>query len=126
MMFLFAPVGWCYSPAIFALITQVVLREAYANSSAWNSTFWHIGVVAGSAGGGIMLSVIGKNASYVVVLILILISVIQMWRIPKQPIQGSIKTETMSESIKEGLRFVFKNQPVFGALTLDLIAVLFG
>ena len=115
-----------YSPAQFPLMTQVVPREAYANSSAWNSTFWHIGVVAGSAGGGIMLSMIGKNYSYAVVLVLILFSIIQMWRIPKQPVQGSIKTETMSESIKEGLRFVFKNQPVFGALTLDLVAVLFG
>ncbi|MCX6275108.1 MAG: MFS transporter [Bacteroidetes bacterium] len=115
-----------YSPAQFPLMTQVVPREAYANSSAWNSTFWHIGVVAGSAGGGIMLSMIGKNYSYAFVLILILFSIIQMWRIPKQPVQGSIKTETMNESISEGLRFVFKNQPVFGALTLDLVAVLFG
>ena len=89
-----------YSPAQFPLMTQVVPREAYANSSAWNSTFWHVGVVAGSAGGGIMLSMIGKNASYVVVLVFILISIIQMWRIPKQPVQGTIKTETMSESIK--------------------------
>ena len=115
-----------YSPAQFPLMTQVVPREAYANSSAWNSTFWHIGVVAGSAGGGIMLSMIGKNASYAVVLVFIIISIIQLWRIPKQPVQGTIKTETMSESIKEGLRFVFKNQAIFGALTLDLIAVLFG
>ncbi len=115
-----------YSPAQFPLMTQVVPREAYANSSAWNSTFWHIGVVAGSAGGGIMLSLIGKNYSYAVVLVLIIFSLIQMWRIPKQPVQGSIKTETMVESIKEGLRFVFKNQPIFGALTIDLVAVLFG
>jgi len=126
IMFLVGTLRSFYSPAQFPLMTQVVPREAYANSSAWNSTFWHIGVVAGSAGGGIMLSMIGKNASYVVVLVFIIISIIQIWRIPRQPVQGSIKSETMSESIKEGLRFVFKNQPVFGALTLDLIAVLFG
>jgi len=126
IMFLVGTLRSFYSPAQFPLMTQIVPREAYANSSAWNSTFWHVGVVAGSAGGGIMLSMIGKNASYIVVLFLILLSVIQMWRIPKQPVQGSVKTETMTESIKEGLRFVFKNQAVFGALTLDLIAVLFG
>jgi MFS family permease len=126
IMFLVGTLRSFYSPAQFPLMTQVVPREAYANSSAWNSTFWHIGVVAGSAGGGIMLSMIGKNASYAVVLFIILLSIIQIWRIPNQPVQGSIKTETMGESIREGLRFVFKNQPVFGALTLDLIAVLFG
>jgi len=126
IMFLVGTLRSFYSPAQFPLMTQVVPREAYANSSAWNSTFWHIGVVAGSAGGGIMLSMIGKNYSYAVVLVLILVSIIQMWRIPKQPVQGSVKTETMNESIREGLRFVFKNQSVFGALTLDLVAVLFG
>ena len=31
-----------YSPAQMPLMSQVVPREAYANSSAWNSTFWHI------------------------------------------------------------------------------------
>lgn len=126
IMFLVGILRSFYSPAQFPLMTQVVPREAYANSSAWNSTFWHVGVVAGSAGGGIMLSVMGKNYSYIVVLVLIAISVIQMWRIPKQPVQGTIKTETMGESIREGLRFVFRNQSVFGALTLDLVAVLFG
>lgn len=126
IMFLVGTLRSFYSPAQFPLMTQVVPREAYANSSAWNSTFWHVGVVAGSAGGGIMLSMIGKNASYAVVLVFIVIAIIQMWRIPKQPIQGSIKTETMGESIREGLRFVFRNQSVFGALTLDLVAVLFG
>ena len=126
IMFFVGTLRSFYSPAQFPLMTQVVPREAYANSSAWNSTFWHIGVVAGSAGGGLMLSMIGKNYSYAVVLVLIIISLVQMWRIPPQPVQGSIKTETMGQSIREGLRFVFKNQPVFGALTLDLIAVLFG
>jgi MFS family permease len=126
IMFFVGTLRSFYSPAQFPLMTQLVPREAYANSSAWNSTFWHVGVVAGSAGGGLLLSLIGKNYSYLIVLVLIFFSIVQLWRIPKQPIQGSIKTETMSQSIREGLRFVFKNQPVFGALTLDLIAVLFG
>ena len=51
-----------YSPAQMPLMTQVVPREAYANSSAWNSTFWHIAVVLGSTGGGLMLGFFGKKA----------------------------------------------------------------
>src|SRR5438445_13711504 len=49
-----------------------------------------------------------------------------MIRIPKQEVQVSVLTETMKNSIREGLRFVFSNQVVFGAMTLDLVAVLFG
>src|SRR6185295_10597488 len=67
-----------YSPAQFPLMTRIVPREAYANSSAWNSTFWHIGVVAGSAGGGLLLSLLGKNKAYLIVLVLILVALIQM------------------------------------------------
>src|SRR5204863_3905613 len=78
IMFFVGTLRSFYSPAQFPLMTQVVPREAYANSSAWNSTFWHIGVVAGSAGGGLLLSLIGKNYSYAVVLVLILASVVQM------------------------------------------------
>ena len=126
IMFLIGVLRSFYSPSQFSLMTRLVNREAYANSSAWNSTFWHVGVVVGSAGGGLLLGLLGKNVSYGVVLFLILISLIQMMRIPKQEVVVSALTETMRSSIREGLRFVFSNQPVFGAMTLDLVAVLFG
>jgi predicted MFS family arabinose efflux permease len=116
-----------YSPAQFPLMTRVVPREAYANSSAWNSTFWHIGVVAGSAGGGVLMSIMGKNWSYVVVLILIVASMIQMIRLSYRSTPSSREAgEGMLSNIRQGLRFVFSSQAIFGAMTLDLIAVLFG
>src|SRR4029078_12154774 len=68
IMFLVGTLRSFYSPAQFPLMPKLVPRKAYANSSAWNMTFWLIGVVSGSAGGEIMLSVIGKNPSYMVVL----------------------------------------------------------
>ncbi len=115
-----------YSPAQMPLMTQVVPREAYANSSAWNSTFWHIAVVLGSTGGGLMLGFFGKKATYAVVVGLILIGLIQMIRISPQPIKKILHVEGMFASIRQGLRFVFSNQMIFGAMLLDLIAVLFG
>lgn len=115
-----------YSPAQFPLMTQLVPREAYANSSAWNSTFWHIAVVLGSSGGGLLLGFCGKNTSYLVVLIVMLLGFIQIVRIPSQPVQEIKPGEKMMSSIREGLRFVFSNQAILGALSLDLIAVLFG
>ncbi len=115
-----------YSPAQFPLMTQIVPREAYANSSAWNSTFWHIAVVAGSAGGGLLLGFFGNNISYGVVVFLLIIGLIQMIRISPQPVLSFKKEEGIKESIKKGLSFVFGNQMIFGAMLLDLIAVLFG
>jgi MFS family permease len=115
-----------YSPAQMPLMTQVVPREAYANSSAWNSTFWHIAVVVGSAGGGLLLGFFGKFVTYSIVLFLLLIGLIQIIRISPQPLRKVLREEGMFVSIQQGLKFVFSNQVIFGAMLLDLIAVLFG
>jgi len=115
-----------YSPAQFPLMTQLVPREAYANSSAWNSTFWHIAVVVGSSIGGLLLAFLGANMVYILVVSIVLIGVIQVYRIPPQPPQPVKAGESMRDSIKQGLSFVFNNQMIFGAMLLDLIAVLFG
>lgn len=126
IMFLIGLLRSFYSPAQFSLMTQVVPREAYANSSAWNSTFWHIGVVAGSAGGGLLLGFFGKDMSYGFVLFCLILGLYQIVRMSGQPVQHHIKEESMKESISKGLKFVFGNQMIFGAMLLDLIAVLFG
>ena len=115
-----------YSPAQFPLMTQLVPREAYANSSAWNSTFWHIAVVVGSSIGGLLLAFFGANVVYIIVVLCLLLGVIQIYRIPPQPPQAVKQGESVKDSIKQGLSFVFNNQMIFGAMLLDLIAVLFG
>jgi len=115
-----------YSPAQFSLMTQLIPREAYANSSAWNSTFWHIAVVVGSSAGGLMLAYLGKPVTYAIVLGCILISLFQLIRIHAPKFDPIAHTEPALESIRTGLRFVFQNKVILGALTLDLVAVLFG
>ncbi|MFZ7114895.1 MAG: MFS transporter [Bacteroidota bacterium] len=115
-----------YSPAQFPLMTQLVPREAYANSSAWNSTFWHIAVVVGSSIGGLLLAFFGANVVYIIVVFCLLLGVVQIYRIPPQPPQSVKQGESVKDSITQGLSFVFKNQMIFGAMLLDLIAVLFG
>jgi MFS family permease len=115
-----------YAPAQFSLMTQLIPREAYANSSAWNSTFWHIAVVVGSSAGGLLLAALGKTVSYSMVLACILISLVQMLRIKAPKFERIAHTEPALESIRTGLRFVFQNKIILGALSLDLVAVLFG
>ena len=115
-----------YSPAQLPLMTQVVPREAYANSSAWNSTFWHIAVVLGSSFGGLLLGFCGKLFTYSIVVLLLFAGLIQMIRVSPQPLEKVLREEGMLVSIRQGLRFVFSNQLIFGAMLLDLIAVLFG
>ena len=126
VMFLLGLLRGFYSPAQVALVGQIVPREAYANSAAWNSTFWHVAVVVGSSIGGLMLGFLGKQFSYGVVVALMLLSFLQVVRVPRQPYAPATRDETMGASIRSGLRFVFGNQMIFGAMVLDLVAVLFG
>ena len=53
-------------------------------------------------------------------------SLIQIIRIAPKPFERVTDKEKISDSIKTGLRFVFSNKIILGALTLDLVAVLFG
>jgi hypothetical protein len=60
------------------------------------------------------------------VLILIVGSLIQIIRMSHQGVPAVRPDEGMLSNIRQGLKFVFKSQTIFGAMTLDLVAVLFG
>ncbi|REJ84775.1 MAG: MFS transporter [Bacteroidetes bacterium] len=126
IMFLIGFLRGFYSPAQLPFMTMLIPRSAYANSSAWNSTFWHIAVVVGSTAGGLLLGAFGKISTYTIVVLLTLFAFLQIIRIPRRPMPPVDEKESMRESISKGWKFVFGNQAIFGALLLDLVAVLFG
>ena len=49
-----------------------------------------------------------------------------LFQIPQKPILNPKIGEPIFQSLKDGLKFVFGSRAIFGALTLDMIAVLFG
>ena len=116
----------CGFPAASAIIPQIVPREQYTNSSTWNSAAWQIAAVTGPAFGGLAYGFLGVNISYSIVVTLIAGSIISVLLVKSRPVPEREKKETISESLKQGFRFVFNNQIVLGSLSLDMFAVLFG
>ena len=57
---------------------------------------------------------------------LVILSLIFTFFIKKKPILNKKIGEPITESLKAGVKFVFQNKAILGALTLDMIAVLFG
>ena len=112
-------------PAVSALLPQLLKRELYANGAAWNSSFWQIASVGGPAIGGLLYGFAGKETTYLIAFLLVLISLFFFFRLPVFP-PARLGKEPISNSLKAGLSFVFNQPVVLGAISLDLFAVLFG
>lgn len=108
-----------------SFMSQLVPRELYANAATWNSTFWHVASIIGPAIAGFICAV-SFSSAYTVDVVLIVISVILFFFIGSKPIPKKEKKESLFESLSVGIKFVFSNQLILGALSLDLFAVLFG
>ena len=115
-----------FRPANAALMSQLVPRELYASSSAWNSSFWQGAIVAGAAIGGLIIGFLGIQSSYLIALVLVFAGLMLTYRIKPKPIPVQTIEYSLKESLAIGVKFVFGNQVFLGALSLDLIAVLFG
>ena len=112
-------------PTVFSIMAQVVPREHYPNSSTWNSAGWQVASIAGPAFGGLVYAYAGISTTFFLILVFILISFFSTFFIRKQPPQNEPK-ESIYHSLSEGIRFVFGNKMMLGAMSLDLFSVFFG
>lgn len=113
-------------PTIFSLIALIVPKKIYPNAATWSSTTWQMASVLGPALAGFSISFMGVHWSMCLIVVFSIIALIALFKIDKKPILNPKIGEPVFESLREGLKFVFSNRPVLGALTLDMIAVLFG
>lgn len=113
-------------PTIFSLLSLIIPKKAYPNAATWSSSVWQIGAVMGPALAGFSINWIGVHWSMCLVFGFSLLSLVALSQISKKPIVNPKIGESIKDSLTEGLTFVFKNQIVLGALSLDMIAVLFG
>ncbi len=113
-------------PTIFSLFSLVVPKKVYPNAATWSSSVWQMGVVVGPAVAGFSISGIGVHWSMCLVFAFSLISLLALSKISKKPILNPKIGEPVFQSLKEGVKFVFGTKIILGAITLDMIAVLFG
>ncbi|MFA6925029.1 MAG: MFS transporter [Bacteroidales bacterium] len=113
-------------PSQTALMAQIVPRNLYANSSTWNSSTFHIAMVIGLAFGGLIIGFFGIDKAYLAVVACVFLSLLFYLKVKSKPMPKKEKDESLFESLATGVKFVFKNQIVLGAISLDMFAVLFG
>ena len=113
-------------PTIFSLIALIVPKRLYPNAATWSSSTWQVASVLGPALAGFSISWIGVHWSMCLIMAFALLALINLLRISKKPILNPKIGEPIMDSLKEGVKFVFKTKAILGALTLDMVAVLFG
>lgn len=115
-------------PAMFSFMPQLLPERSFLpNAITWSSTTYQASAVLGPAIGGFLIYKIGMADSYVVSTVLLALCLFQFARIagrPLPPMEG--EKLNLKDSVLSGMKFIFSNQLVLAALSLDMFAVLFG
>jgi MFS family permease len=114
------------SPALFSFMPQLLPREIFQNAITWNSTVWETATIAGLALGGLLYGFFGITVAYTVDVTLTFLGLMLLSQVGNKPLPPASDEEGVSEKIKAGLKFVFRNKLILSAISLDLFAVLFG
>jgi len=113
-------------PTSFALVSQLVPKYDLANATMWNSASWQVGAVTGPALAGLMYGLAGITNTFYLMIGMMGIAITGLSLVTPKPVLYQKREESIVESVKQGLRFVWKSKEVLGAMSLDLFAVLFG
>ncbi|MBU6398722.1 MAG: MFS transporter [Verrucomicrobia bacterium] len=132
-------VGWTYFclflagiartflwPASSAFLPQLVPRRQFSRAVTWNSGGFHLSSVAGPACGGALIALTHHAATvYVINTGATVVCLVLIWLV-RAP-HRAVAPEAMTlANLIAGFRFVYATKIVFGAITLDLFAVLLG
>jgi MFS family permease len=111
-----------YSPAMSALGPMLVPRELLARAIAWNSLAGQFASIFGPALAGALI-VASPAAAFAVPFVLYacaLVSITNVRGVTRPVTHGGSRMAMM----REGLAYVWSNKVVFGAISLDLAAVI--
>ena len=113
------------APCYNTLFAIVVPRKQFVKAASLGATAFQAGLVIGPAIGGFLVGFTSKTVAYSVSSALCLGAIVAMLSIKINEPKNSANTPLFI-SIKQGLSFVFSNQVVLGAMSLDMFAILFG
>ena len=109
-------------PAASALLPMLVPREDLPKGIAWSSLAFQSSIIVGPAIGGVLYA-FGPVVPYMSAFVLLLIAAALMFAL-NPPAQEQVKDARTIGMIAEGLRYVWSNKIVLGAISLDLVVVL--
>jgi MFS family permease len=113
-------------PARQALSSELVPRHELENAIAWRSSSWQTAAVIGPAVGGLLYGFAGAVASYSVDAAIMVFALVAMLVMRYEPGEHTLGRESMVMDLLQGLKFVWNQPLILGALSLDLFSVFLG
>ncbi len=114
------------SPAVSALLPEMVPTAALSEVNAWSSTALQLSATAGPAIAGLLLGLL-KSATplYVIEAVAATVFALIVWQLPTRSRPVTVRPRN-ARDLRAGLHFVFRAKELLAAITLDLFAVLLG
>jgi MFS family permease len=119
-----AALGW---PAARSLPPMLVSADHLASAMAYRSIAFQVASIVGPAMGGVLFAVQAELV-YIVAAGMFLASLVCLIPVRVPPVAGLVEEvgDRAVERLLAGIRFVRRTPVLLGAITLDLVAVLFG
>jgi MFS family permease len=124
-------------PAGQALMPNLVPRAQLERAVALGSTFWQVAMIAGPSLGGVLYAAFGGATGVYVccaasaAVAFVCVAAITVPTPAERPSSRDVaatekKAPVSMSTLLAGIRYVWKDRPILGSITLDLFAVLLG
>lgn len=110
-------------PAQRALLVNIVPKERFVRAQALTSSIGQLVTIAGPALGGALIA-IGTPIAFGAAAIAYIVATVAFTFLRRHAVEYA--DQPMLHAAMEGVRFIFRQRIILGAISLDLFAVLFG
>ena len=113
-------------PARQAMGAELMPRAMYENAVAWRSSSWQTAAMVGPAVGGLLYGFAGAVVSYGVDVLLMIVALVSFLVVRYQQGARMLESTPLLTGLVTGLKFVWSEPVILGALSLDLFSVFLG
>lgn len=126
LLFLHAVVRVIGAPSRGSIVPLLVPTRSLSNAVTWSSSTFELSTVIGPALGGIIVAASSYSFVYVLDVFCALSLAIALAGVKLRPRPPGESDATAGVGALAGVRFIWKRPPLLAAMTLDMMAVIFG
>jgi MFS family permease len=128
MLFLLFVVGTAYAfqgPSSNSLLPNVVSKDEFPKATALLTSMFQLATIIGPMLGGFFIH-FGYTITYSIICVFAIVSVTCIHLLKTVSAPGAAKGESSLKSVLSGINFIRSKRAIFGAISMDMIVVLFG